>query len=235
MANLVEGMKWKEVFGEAWPKIIEVCHEIGGFMIIHETQQVFLDGNARTLSGLGSSVGYDEMMEFLNKLPEHYDNGTELVSQVVLYSDDYTAGILKRTEVIDEWERKSILPVCENSRLVLEVTQNTAPSLLALIEFAASGGREPTRFQIFDAIAAMIKNSPEGTLVSVHSANRFWLYVPNFDQNSVEFFLGLQNTVSEVSNGRLSLSVGIGEGEASLNERMNTAEFSLYEANLGGA
>ncbi|MDE6727664.1 MAG: EAL domain-containing protein, partial [Oscillospiraceae bacterium] len=235
MANLVEGMKWKEVFGEAWPKIIEVCHEIGGFMIIHETQQVFLDGNARALSGLASSVGYDEMLEFLSKLPEQYDNGTELVSQVVLYSDDYTAGILKRTEVIDEWERKSILPVCENSRLVLEVTQNTAPSLLALIEFTANGGREPTRFQIFDAITAMIKNSPEGSLVSVHSANRFWLYVPNFDQNGGEFFSGLQNTVNEVSNGRLSLSVGVGAGEASLNERMNTAEFSLYEANLGGA
>lgn len=234
MANLVEGMKWKEVFGEAWPKIIEACHEIGGFMIIHETQQVFLDGNARTLSGLGSSAGYDEMLGFLNRLPEHYDNGTELVSHIVLYSDDYTAGILKRSEVIDEWERKSILPVCENSRLVLAVTQNTAPSVLALIEFSAGGGREPTRFQMFDAISAMIKNSPEGMLVSIHSANRFWVYVPDFDQNIVELFSELQKTVSEVSNGRLSFTVGVGAGQASLNERMNTAEFSLYEANLGG-
>lgn len=235
MANLVEGMKWKEVFGEAWPKIIEACHEIGGFLIIHETQQVFLDGNARALSGLANSVRYDEMLEFLNKLPEQYDNGTQLVSHIVLYSDDYTAGILQRTENINEWERRSILPVCENSRLVLEVTQNTAPSMLALVEFTASGGREPTKFQIFDAITAMIKNSPEGTLVSVHSANRFWLYVPNFNKNSGEFLSELQGVVSEVSGGRLSFSAGVGASEASLNERMNTTEFSLYEANLEGA
>lgn len=235
MANLVEGMKWKEVFGEAWPKIIEFCHEIGGFLIIHETQQIFLDGNARTLSGLENSVGYDEMLDFLNKLPQQYDNGTQLVSQIVLYSDDYTAGILRRAENIGEWERRSILPVCENSRLVLEVTQNTAPSMLALVEFTAGVGREPTKFQTFDALAAIIKNSPEGTLVSLHSANRFWLYIPNFDKNSGEFLSELQGVVSEVSGGRVSFSAGVGACEASLDERMNTAEFSLYEANLEGA
>ena len=166
-----ENMGWKEIFGEAWPKIIEFCPDIGGFLISHETRQVFLDGNARTLAGMDDVPDYDKMLAFLNGLPEHYENGTQLSAQIVSYNDNnLTAGILKRSDDLHEWQRKSMLPVCENSRLVLEITQSTAPSLLALVEFGTKSQREPTKYQIFDALTALIKYSPKGTLVSVHSA-----------------------------------------------------------------
>ncbi|MBD5129786.1 MAG: EAL domain-containing protein [Ruminococcaceae bacterium] len=210
-------------------------------MISHKTKQVFLDENARTLGGFDETPDYDKMLEFINKLPEHYENGTQLSAQIVSYSDnDLTAGILKRSEDFREWERKSILPVCENSRLVLEISQNTAPSLLALIEFGTKGGFEPTKYQIFDALTAMIKYSPKGTLTSVHSANRFWLYIPNFIGKGVEFLEELSGIIEEEtaegfsSDRQIRLSAGIGEDSAPLAKRMSTAEYALYEAGMKG-
>lgn len=54
-----ENVTWKEIFGAAWVKVIEFCPEIGGFLIDHADRKVFLDGNARTLSGLPSATSYD--------------------------------------------------------------------------------------------------------------------------------------------------------------------------------
>ncbi|MDE7362055.1 MAG: EAL domain-containing protein [Oscillospiraceae bacterium] len=240
MSNL-ENMGWKEIFGEAWPKVIEFCPEIGGFLITHGTRQVFLDGNARILSGLDEVPEYDEMVAFVNRLPEHFENGSVLNAQIVLYNDDITAGILKRSEDVHEWQRKDILPVCENSRLVLEISQSDAPSLLALIEFKTCGGREPTKYQIFDALTAMIEHSPKGMLASVHSANRFWLYIPNFTGDGAEYLEELHGVIAEEKNDtftndrKITFSAGIGEQDAALTHRMSTAEFALYEANLKGA
>lgn len=231
-----DSMNWKGIFGEAWPKILEFCPEIGGFLISHETRQVFLDGNARTLAGTEDMLTYDEMLAFLSKLPEHFENGSQLVSQVVLYNDNFTAGLLKRSEDIHEWQQRSILPVCENSRLMLEITQNTAPSLLALIEFGTNGRHDPTKYQIFDALTAIIKHSPEGTLASIHSANRFWLYIPDFNGNSAEYLKELCESINEgnTKDNRIIFSAGIGADKAPLAQRMSTAEFALYEANLNG-
>lgn len=230
-----ENVTWKEIFGGAWAKVIEFCPEIGGFLIDHGSRKVFLDGNARTLSGLESAVGYDEMLAFIGKLPKRNENGSILASQIVSYSDDFTAGVLKRSDEPGEWEHRSILPVCESSRLAMELTNNSAPSVLAIVEFSAAGGREPTRYQIFDALAAIIKNSPEGTLVSVHSANRFWLYIPNPCKNGIETLSRLKGVVGGESGGRLTLSAGIGAKSGLPARRMSTAEFALYEATVKGA
>lgn len=227
-----ENVTWKEIFGGAWAKIIEFCPEIGGFLIDHGSRRVFLDGNARTLSGLEGTVGCDEMISFIEKLPGRNENGVVLSSQIVLYNDDFTAGILKLSDEPGEWEHKSILPVCESSRLAMELTNNSAPSVLALIEFSAAGGREPTKYQIFDALAAIIKNSPEGTLVSVHSANRFWLYIPRPGKNGIETLSRLKGVVGGESGGRVTFSAGIGEENALPAHRMSTAEFALYEASI---
>ncbi len=170
------------------------------------------------------------MLSFLEKLPQRNENGSVLSSQIVLFSDEFTAGILRRSEESDEWERKSILPVCESSRLAMELTNNSAPSVLALIEFSAVGGREPTKYQIFDALAAIIKNSPEGTLASVHSANRFWLYIPNPGKKGVELLSRLKGVVGGESNGRVTFSAGIGAEDVLPARRMSTAEFALCEA-----
>lgn len=235
-----EKIGWIEIFGEAWPKVIEFCPEIGGFLIVHDTQQVFLDGNARILSGLDEIPKYDEMLAFLNNLPEHFENGSQLTSQIVLYNDNLTAGILKRSEELHEWQRKSILPVCENSRLVLEITQNTAPSLLALIEFGTISRRDPTKYQIFDALTAIINFSPKGTLTAAHSLNRFWLYVPNFSEDGAAFLDELRKVIAEektdgfAKDRQIVFSAGIGDANAPINERMSTAEFALYEADLSG-
>lgn len=235
-----EKMGWLEIFGEAWPKVIEFCPEIGGFLITHDTHQVFLDGNARILSGLDEIPKYDEMLAFLNNLPEHFENGSQLSAQIVSYNDNLTAGILKRSEDLHEWRRKSILPVCENSRLVLEITQNTAPSLLALIEFGTNSRCDPTKYQVFDALTAIIKFSPKGTLISAHSANRFWLYIPNFTEDSMTFLEELRRVVTEektdgfAKDRQIVFSAGIGEENASLAKRMSTAEFALYEADING-
>ena len=81
--SVLENIGWKDIFGEAWPKIIEFCPDIGGFLISHKTRQVFLDGNARMLGGMDDVPDYNKMLAFLNKLPEHYENGTQLSVQIL--------------------------------------------------------------------------------------------------------------------------------------------------------
>lgn len=232
-----ENVTWKKIFGEAWHNIIEFCPDIGGFLIDNKTRSVFLDSSAQKLSGMDGSPDYDKMLEFLNQLHRHYENGTQLSAQIVSYSDsELTAGVIKRSEDVREWKRKTMLPVCENSRLVLELSQNTAPSLLALVELCSKDSSEPSKYQIFDAVTAIIKFSPKGTLLSIHSANRFWLYVPDFRGNSVEYMEKLTKTVHEAASEemRLDFSIGIGEDNVPIAKRMSTAEFALYEATMKG-
>ncbi len=225
---------WREIFGSAWNKITEFCPEMGGFLINNDSRKAFLDNNAQALSGLEGTVDYDKMLAFLDRLPEQSKNGSVLASQIISYNDNFTAGILKLSEAPEDWGHKSILPVCENSRLAMELTNYSARSVLALIEFTAAGGREPTKYQIFDALASMIKNSPKGTLASVHSANRFWLYIPNPGKSGTELLSRLMGIVGRETDGRLSFFAGIGVEKALPARRMSTAEFALYEASVKG-
>lgn len=236
--------KWKEIFGEAWQKVTASCSGIGGFLIDHEQGSVLFDGNAKTLAGADDALGHDGARELVGKLAERPDSETGVSAVIVAENEAYTAGFFKRDEAAAADKRKSFLPVCEMSQLTLALTQGTAGSLLALLDFKMSDGSEPSEYAVFGALTSIIKYAPANTMLSAHSANCFWLYIPDISGSGSDFLTRLAGVVRDSfteddpagsAAGRyLTFSAGIGEDGAMPAKRMSTAEFALYEANIGG-
>lgn len=225
-----EKKAWDSIFGVAWSKISEFCPEIGGFLICHETRNVYLDDNAKKLTGLGSDADYDDMLKLLGR----GGGGSQTAVQVISFDEKYTAGIIKCSSCGHESDE--ILPVCDMSQMIIEITRNTVPSLLALLEIQMSDGRAPSRFSVFEALTAILRFAPEDTMLSAHSNNRFWLYIPDFEGDAMEYLTRLRNVVNNAGEpaGNITFSAGIGSSDSYSAQRISTAEFSLYEAGLQG-
>ncbi|MBD5105328.1 MAG: EAL domain-containing protein [Ruminococcaceae bacterium] len=241
-----DSLKWKEVFGVAWKKIAEVCPEIGGFIIFHETGEVVMDENAKALANIDKSPEYNRMLSFLSKLPMRLEGGAKLMTQILEYNDQYTAGILKRQVSFSELKKSSILPLCDVSRLIIEITKNKTSSLLALIKLEMSGVNLLSEYQMFEALTEIIRTTPDNTLLSAHSPNCFWLYIPDFCSDPVKYLSEIQKAVKAHSLAKnegndmtarryIGFSAGICAHEASTVQKMSTAEFALFEAELKGA
>ncbi|MDE7194312.1 MAG: EAL domain-containing protein [Oscillospiraceae bacterium] len=161
--------------------------------------------------------------------------GSQAAVQIISFDEKYTAGILKRSDSAHETD--SILPVCDMSQMIIEITRNTAPSLLALLEIQTSDGRVPSKFSVFEALTAILRFTPENAMLSAHSDYRFWLYIPDFGGDSAEYLTRLQNVVKnseEPSEQCVTFSAGIGSEDSVSARRISTAEFALYEACLRG-
>lgn len=231
--------KWKEIFGEVWQEVTKACPDIGGFLIDHEHGSVFFDDNAKALTKTDDAPDYDKARELIDNLMKHSDNKGDISVKIAVCTEEYTAGFFKRSEIA-AIERKSILPVCETSQITIALTQNTAPSLLALIELKMSDGSNLSEYCIFEALTSIKKSAPENTMLSAHSANRFWIYIPNFSGNGFDCLSQLgevvkntyigYNSESSLTQRYVTFSAGIGEEGVIPAKRMNTAEFALYEA-----
>ena len=232
--------KWKEIFGEVWKDVTESCPNIGGFLIDHESGTVLLDENAKILTNTDDPIDYNNARKAISELKDRSDINSEISVKVVVNTEACIAGFFKSSEKAAESEKKSILPVCNTTQIVLALTQNSAPSLLALIELKMSDGSDLSEFCVFEALTAIIKAAPENTMLSIHSDNRFWLYIPNFSGSSFDCLSRLgevvKNTYVQIqpedskAQRYVTFSAGIGEEGAMPAKRMNTAEFALYEA-----
>lgn len=243
-----DSAKWKEIFGGSWKRIEEACPEIGGFIVFHKDEEVVMDSNARKLARMDKLPAYREMLDFLSGLPLYLEDGARLILQVFDTDDSYTAGILvKRQFQLSEWERYSVLPVCDASRLIVEIARNKATALLALIKLDTPNDCQSSEYHTLSVLTEIIAFSPEGTLLSLHSSNCFWLYIPDFNRDPAEYLSEMQKRVKDAAakenalNARFpdqgaGFSAGVGARDASPAEKMQTAEFALYEAELmGGA
>ena len=232
--------KWKEIFGEVWKDVTESCPNIGGFLIDHQNGSVLFDDNAKTLTNTDDPIDYGKARKAVDELKDRSDIDSDISVKIAVSTEAYTAGFFKRSEKDASSEKKSILPVCDTSQIALALTQNTAPSLLALIELKMSDGSDLSEFCIFEALTSIIKAAPESTMLSAHSDNRFWIYIPNFSGSGFDCLSQLGEVVKSTyvqyqpkdseTQRYVTFSAGIGEEGAMPARRMNTAEFALYEA-----
>lgn len=231
--------KWKEIFGEVWQEVTKACPDIGGFLIDHEHGSVLFDNNAKALTKTDDTPDYYKAQELVDNLMNHSDGDGDISVKIAVRTEAYTAGFFKRSKIAAA-ERKSILPVCETSQITIALTQNTAPSLLALIELKMSDGSNLSEYCIFETLTSIKKSAPENTMLSAHSANRFWIYIPDFSGNGLDCLSQLgevvkntyigYNSESSLTQRYVTFSAGIGEEGVVPVKRMNTAEFALYEA-----
>ena len=230
---------WQGVFGTIWDSLTEVSPEIGGFLIDHENRRAFMDDNACDLIGMRRTPEYDEMTVLLADLAERAEAGAGISVKITTYNKGITAGFFKLAG--ENHKSSTLLPVCEVSDLTLAMTRNTAPSLLALIQIEESGKAVPSEYHIFGALTAIIKGSPKGTLISSSTRERYWLYIPDFNGDPIECLEKLREAVRQsaltddygepmLNACDLTFSAGLGADLPIPAQRMNTAEFSLYDA-----
>ena len=230
---------WQGVFGTIWEPLTEISPDIGGFLIDHENRKTYMDDNALSLIGMKRVPEYDEMTVLLASLAERAEIGSKMSVKITTYSKKVTAGFFKLTG--DDRKSSTLLPVCEISDLTLAMSRNTAPSLLALIQIEEAGKAAPSEYHIFGALTAIITGSPKGTLISSAAKDRYWLYIPDFKGDEVEFLNTLRKAVKQsaltddygepmLNSCDLTFSAGIGADLPIPAQRMNTAEFSLYDA-----
>ncbi len=238
-----DSLKWKNSFGTVWDKLTESCPYIGGFMINHEERHVIMDNNARTMAGLSEIPEYSIMMTLLNGLIEQTERGCNASVEITEYSDNYTIGFFRASDIGARAATRSILPVCEAEQLMAVMSEQNKPSLLALIEVELINEGEPSEFQIFTVLSRLTSTVGKDAVIAYHSNNRFYLYIPDFSDDPAKFLCDLREKIiynyndddeTATISGSLTFSAGIGADSSSPSGRMNTAEFALYEATQTG-
>ena len=235
--------KWNELFGTEWLKIMAISPEMGGFLIDHSTKTVYMDDNALKLAEIDFVPDYDTMMGYIDILSSETKKFATLAPLVFYQDGEVTAGILRWHYDFSGEQAKSVVPMVEKPQLASTVTMTKTRSLLALIEFSMSDDREINDAQIFGSLAAINEDLPAGISICANYPKCFWLFVPEYKGDSYDLIKHLQDVIVNSGHGAnlngtedryVTFTAGIGMEEGSTEERMSTAEFALYEANLSG-
>lgn len=232
---------WNRIFGEAWQAISELDPDIGLFLVDHEKQTAAADENLLRLLDLHEPPSYDELRLIISELVEYRAADAHLIIRTVEDDERCTAGIVMLPKNRSVLSDDLILPVFPQTRLVAAMLESSAPSLFALVQLEERDRMTLTGAQIYAALSAMISSAPKNTMISQHSRTRFWLYVPEFSGDEVEFLTGLQQAVEKSSTDRdpefdpsndyrLTFSAGCGAVSTVPAQRMHTAEYTLFEA-----
>lgn len=222
--------KWLRVFGTVWQMIIATNPDVGGFLVDHRSKEVSVDSNVMKMTQMHFEPAYDELMLFLQALTDQVDSN--LAVFMVEDNVDITAGIIRRVEV-DNVIADSLLPVCPQSQLVITMSEMDSSGVLVLLKVEKKNGVNLSDDDITAAVYAIKKTSPQGSLLSTRSRDRYWLYVPEFDDDITPQLEAIRDAVEKVSPD-LTMSAGIGADLHTPGQIMHSAEFTLFEASSIG-
>lgn len=237
--------KWDEIFGEAWSGVADLCPEIGAYMLDHSTRKVILDRNAQKLLEVDALPDYDGMLGILDTLANQRKVFAMLTATSIYDSEDTTAGILRWNYDFSGTQAKDVLPVYDKGPFSAIVSRCKTPSVLALLEFSISDDHSTLNHgQLFGVLAATISAVPDGAILCANHKNCFWLFVPDFPGDAEELLFKAQQVVSssgqaigvdeKTADRYITFTAGIGADNGATEQRMGTALFALYEANLSG-
>ena len=237
--------KWAEVFGQAWSRVADLCPEIGAYLLDHRERRVMLDRNCQLLLETDTSPDYDGMLDVLEVLANQRKVFAMLTATKIYDDEDTTAGILRWNYDFSGTQAKDVLPVYDRTQFNTFVSRCKTPSMLALLEFNIADERSTLNHgQLFGVLAATISSVPDGAILCANHKNCFWLFVPDFTGNEEELLLKAQEFVinsgqaigvdEKTADRYITFTAGIGADEGTTEQRMSTALFALYEANLQG-
>ncbi|MBR6044026.1 MAG: EAL domain-containing protein [Ruminococcus sp.] len=235
---------WNRMFGEGWQSVSELEPDIGMFLIDHEHQTAETDRNTLRMLDLPDNVDYEDAKIIMSQLLEYQPAESQLLLRTIVNDDKCFAGFIKLS-LAGERGEDFILPVSRQSRLVAAMLENTAPSLFALLQLEERDRMTLTGAQIYAALSAIISAAPKNTILAQQSNTRFWLYVPDFSGDEVDFLKALQQAVEKCSTDRdpeydpensyrLTFSAGCGAASSVPAQRMHTAEYTLYQTSSLG-
>lgn len=230
---------WQRIFGTVWNSLIKADNGIGGFLLDHENRKAYADKNAMKLIGVQHDPQYDEMTLVLAQLTDRSEHNSGLSVNICEFNDKITAGFFKFTDM-HVLGNDNVLPICSSSQLVVAMSEKHGRSLLALLQFEDKNNSAIYDFHVFSALSALKNELPADALISSSSKNRFWLFLPNFASDEVDYLNGLKKAVENCiltdENGipdekrKITFSAGCAADIPVPSRRMHTAEFTLYEA-----
>ncbi len=231
---------WETIFGSGWAAFSENIPEIGAFLLDHKKQKLTADKNIALLLDVSSLPDYEAFCNIIDNM-QHKDSFSQLTLVIAENDEDITAGYIgvpPDTAQIYNGQ----LPVYSYAHFISAITQDTTNSLLSLLQIEDYTGTKLSGADIKLALTGIIANSPQNAILSAASKNRFWFYIPDFTDDKVIWLERLQahmrkyiseNTDKQSLN--LTFTAGCGADSSSSDQRMQTAEFALYEAEAIGA
>lgn len=232
---------WNRIFGEGWQVMSELDPDLGLFLVDHENKTADADENAFKLLDLHKPPKYEEMKNILAQITEYRAADSHLILRSIENDEKCFAGFIKLPQIQTSRGEDLILPVYQQQSLVAAMLECTEPSLFALIQLEEKDRMTLTGTQIYAALSALISSAPKNTMISQQSRTRFWLFVPDFSDDEVNFLTSLQSAVERCSTDRdpeidpenayhLTFSAGCGAASSIPAQRMHTAEYTLYQA-----
>ncbi len=229
---------WDGVFGTAWDTFLNSSSDIGAFLLCQKSRAVMFDKNAQRLLNYNHVPSYEEAYMALTSLVELNDTQTSVKVIVAEDSERCKAGYL-RLKNEPNYGFSTELPLCSQSRLIMLMTQNNMPSLLALLQFEEYGNPNMSMDTISEVVLALKEALPEEALLSAMTQNKFWLYVPNMDSDKIKYLEDLQKVVKDctqksihqaMQRRSITFTAGCGDEHRQPSQRMHTAEYTLFDA-----
>ncbi|MBQ5317054.1 MAG: EAL domain-containing protein [Oscillospiraceae bacterium] len=217
---------WHEIFGQAWDELLSLSPEIGGYVADSKEHRVMLDRNAMKLLGMSEEPTYETMLSVVRSIAEQKENVSPLSVRQFSMDNGISAGLIKLNKISSSDAR-----LCSRGGLMTALVHAKKNSMLAMIEVQSFEGL-PSPYSVVSLLNAISESEP-AALVSRCGKRRYWLFIPEMDTDCGEYLTELQRNALE-SIDDVTFTAGCADPSADPLQRMNTAEFMLYQANAMG-
>ena len=131
--KLNENMLWKEHFGKSWEKLTDVRKDIGGFLLVKDSAEVFADENALSMIGFSSLPSYEEFRLQLDWIKNYSGMNATVNVHYITDDDKIECGIvcLERKQGINLFLEN--VPFVDRDGLVDFIQKSSGKKLLMLI------------------------------------------------------------------------------------------------------
>lgn len=234
-----DAILWKKYFGLAWNEVAELAPDVGRYALFKDSATFELDANAKRLMGFENAPSYDIVVSLIKRLKG--DNNAH-ISVKQLFEDSATAvGLIYGRNELSSGN--NTLSLCTVNRLITAMSQAQTRSLLALVQLEECSGRHVlSDMHIYEILTVIMENVPKESLICSLGQGKLWLYIPDFKGDDVLYLTDIKKKVEaypvtslgKTGDGRVTFTAGCAASLSSPVQRMNTAKFTLFEAEARG-
>ena len=231
-----DSILWKKYFGLAWEELEEIAENVGRYAFFIDRHEYELDKNAYRMLGFEGKPSYENVLRLISHI--RGDDNAHLVVKS-LHSDSATAlGFIYEKHQ----PQGDVLSLCTVNQLISAMTENTVPSLLALLQFESVNGKYTLSDRnIYELLTVLMTSVPKETMLCSLKNGKLWLYIPAFSGGEIQYLTELKESVEEYELTspdneafHATFTAGCSAELSSPMQRMNTAQFTLFEAQTMG-
>ncbi|MBR1751468.1 MAG: EAL domain-containing protein [Ruminococcus sp.] len=230
-----DSLLWKKYFGLAWNEIEDIAQNVGRYAIFKDSHTFELDDNAMRLMGYEERPSFDSLVSLLKRLG---DDSSAHISVKQLHDDSTTT----LGYILESKEQSGTFSLCTVNRLISAMSEEQTRSLLALVQLdAQTSSHNLSDLHIYELLTVIMESVPETALICSLGQGRLWLYIPDFKGDDIKFLQGVQKKVEAYTittigtdGAHVYFTAGCAATLSSPVQRMNTARFTLFEAQAKG-